>query len=188
MGDTQIADTIDLILENYPKLKPDDIELCFKKAKSGQYGQLYDRLDGQVILGWIFKYTQAKDEFIEHNNYIFHQQKKLDCATPSTPEMRAAGIALLKKTHVEPLTKKEIENQREKSTAFTKKVHQTLTKDQEWLNLFDRIHRKSGKTLDNGTRYILRYGVSLTVTDFLFYKQKQFGRLNTVPKIIYTPK
>jgi hypothetical protein len=176
MNATQIADTIMLILENYPRLRPEDIELCFKKAKSGQYGQLYDRLDGQVILGWIYKYNESKETFVEHNNFTLHLTAKKE-EPPSTPEMRAAGIALLKKTHVEPLKKAEMDQKKKKSIAFTRNVISNMSKDQEWLNNFDYIHKTCGKRLNNGVRYIERYKLNLTITDFIIYKQDQYIRV-----------
>lgn len=176
MGATQIAETITLILENYPRLKPDDIELCFKKAKSGQYGQLYDRLDGQVILGWIFAYTQSKDVFIEHNNFMLHKANK-GAEYEATPEMKKAGFELLRKSYVEPLKQKEIEERKKASVDYTKKVLAENNQEHKWIEMFDSIQYKQGYQLSNGTRFINRYGKKLTTTDYLMYKAEQLENI-----------
>lgn len=56
MTDSQTAETAMLIFETYPSLTLADINLIFKRAKLGKYGQLYDRLDGQIILSWFQRY------------------------------------------------------------------------------------------------------------------------------------
>ena len=62
MGAIQVAQTADLIIEEYYYLKPDDFKLCFNRAKKGYYGKLYDRIDGQVIIDWLSKYDAERTE------------------------------------------------------------------------------------------------------------------------------
>jgi hypothetical protein len=57
MGATQIAQTADLIIEEFYYLKPDDFKLCFNRAKKGLYGKVYDRIDGLVIFEWLNGYV-----------------------------------------------------------------------------------------------------------------------------------
>lgn len=181
MNDIQIADTISLILEHYPRLKPEDIELCFKKAKSGQYGQLYDRLDGQVILGWIFAYTQAKSEFVEHNNFIIHKENKLLNEAPSTTEGKKAGFELLKKSYVEPVKKGENKKLHDRSKDYTKKTIEAPSREINWLNQFDSTHLKRPRFTHNEQRAIFKYGKMMLCSDFMEQKMKQF---NLVSKVI----
>ena len=56
MTEPQLAQTTDLILDNYGFLKLDDFKLLFTYAKKGFYGKLYDCIDGNVILCWIESY------------------------------------------------------------------------------------------------------------------------------------
>jgi len=44
-------------------LKPEDFKLCFNNAKTGKYGQLYNRLDGSVIFEWLNNYQNERAEF-----------------------------------------------------------------------------------------------------------------------------
>lgn len=70
MNDTQAAQTVDLIIEEFYFFKPDDFKLCFNRAKRGVYGKVYDRIDGQVIFEWLNTYrnercTEAQQQIID---------------------------------------------------------------------------------------------------------------------------
>jgi hypothetical protein len=80
MTDEQTQETAMMIVDEYYNLTIADINIIFKRAKLGQWGQIYDRLDGQIILSWFDKYFQercrvAADESIseadKYKNNIF---------------------------------------------------------------------------------------------------------------------
>jgi len=52
MTDQQTMETAQLILDEYKAITIADINFIFKSAKKGKYGVFYDRMDGQMILGW----------------------------------------------------------------------------------------------------------------------------------------
>ena len=60
MTDEQTFDTAMLIVDTYGQINVADINLIFKRAKLGEWGQLYDRLDGQVVLGWFRSYFNER--------------------------------------------------------------------------------------------------------------------------------
>ena len=60
MSPSQIYETASMIMDIYPYYKISDINLVFRKAKVGEYGQVYDRLDGQVILSWFARYHKDR--------------------------------------------------------------------------------------------------------------------------------
>lgn len=60
MNENQIYETAQMILDSYPYFTLADINLIFKKAKKGDFGQIYDRLDGQIIFSWFTKYNQLR--------------------------------------------------------------------------------------------------------------------------------
>lgn len=60
MDADQVAQTAKLIAKDYYYLKPEDFRLCFDNAKRGKYGQLFDRLDGAVIFGWLENYVNGR--------------------------------------------------------------------------------------------------------------------------------
>lgn len=104
MTDVQTFETAMIILQDYKCLTIADINLLFKRAKSGYYGNLYDRLDGQIILGWFRKYfsercnaaeeqsiseaskykndpyerTSSKEALKVHNFKLFQMKNKFD--------------------------------------------------------------------------------------------------------------
>lgn len=60
MNDTQIALTADLIIESFWYLKLEEIKYCFRRAMRTE--KLYDRLDGNIILGWLEAYDAERTE------------------------------------------------------------------------------------------------------------------------------
>lgn len=72
MNDAQVAITTDLIIEEYPYFKIDDLKLAFRNAMKGRYGEIYNRLDGSVVMGWLRQYNKERcakadiESFNEH--------------------------------------------------------------------------------------------------------------------------
>lgn len=60
MNDTQIAMTVDLIIERFGHLKPTEIKFCFRRAMMRE--RLFDRLDGNIIIGWLTDYDAERTE------------------------------------------------------------------------------------------------------------------------------
>lgn len=74
MSDRQIAQTIDLIMEDYFEYKPDFFVLCFNRAKKGAYGKSFDRIDGQIIFEWL---AQFEYEYLSEIEEGRAKEKKL---------------------------------------------------------------------------------------------------------------
>lgn len=60
MNDTQTAKTVDLILESFWHLRLAEIKFCFHRAMRRE--KLFDRLDGNIILGWLEQYDAERTE------------------------------------------------------------------------------------------------------------------------------
>lgn len=60
MNDMQVALTADLIIEGFWHLKPTEIKYCFRRAMMRE--KLFDRLDGNIILGWLREYDNERTE------------------------------------------------------------------------------------------------------------------------------
>ena len=60
MSDTQVALTVDLILESYWYMKLEEIKFCFRRAMRRE--KLFDRLDGNIIIGWLREYDDERTE------------------------------------------------------------------------------------------------------------------------------
>lgn len=67
-----------MILSEYPALSLEEITVCFAQAKKGYYGEVYNRLDGQIILKWIRSYYAEKVERIKLKQQNQHSQSKAD--------------------------------------------------------------------------------------------------------------
>jgi hypothetical protein len=68
MTQLQIAQTVQLIVEDFDYLALEDLKVCFKNAKKGLYGKLYDRIDGAVIIQWIETYEKERLKAFEESD------------------------------------------------------------------------------------------------------------------------
>lgn len=79
MNDSQVAMTTDLIIEEYPYFKIDDLKLAFRNAMKGRYGEIYNRLDGSVIMQWLKQYNHercAKADIASYNQHKEHIEEE----------------------------------------------------------------------------------------------------------------
>lgn len=83
--DEQALDTASLLIDSYPHETVEDFTLMFREAKKGKYGELYNRLDGQIIFKWMSDYLEMK---AEHREKI-HQRTKSE-GTQSDSAVKAA--------------------------------------------------------------------------------------------------
>ena len=77
MNDVQMAQTADLILDEFYYLNIEDFKLCFNMAKSGKFGKVYDRIDGQVIMDWLSTYLNMRIETVVSGNEQKHASVKI---------------------------------------------------------------------------------------------------------------
>ncbi|MGV3705434.1 MAG: hypothetical protein ACO1NU_08650 [Arcticibacter sp.] len=59
-----------IITTQYRHLTLEELAICMNMAKLGEYGQVYNRLDGAIILGWIKKYNTEKQSRLNERNYV----------------------------------------------------------------------------------------------------------------------
>jgi hypothetical protein len=60
MTEEQAIETAYLLLDKYPHESFEDFMIMFRNAKTGTYGELYNRLDGQIIFKWMGEYLEQK--------------------------------------------------------------------------------------------------------------------------------
>lgn len=83
MNDIQVAMTVDLIIEEYPYMKTDDLKLCFKNAMKMKYGELYNRIDGSVIMGWLKEYNKERCAFADNQSWNIYKSHLAEEAKPT---------------------------------------------------------------------------------------------------------
>lgn len=65
MTEFQAVQTAILLVEQYPHETFEDFILCLKKAKLGEYGAIFNRIDGNVIFEWFRHYLNEKYQVVE---------------------------------------------------------------------------------------------------------------------------
>jgi hypothetical protein len=180
----QMVDTAQMILNEYPELKIDDVALCFSKAKKGHYGKVYDRLDSAIIFGWLEMFLADKNEQIEY--FWKHQQtaiKKDD--QPLLPPIAAApddvALRYLKeiKKDVFQISRKNNQARRILTPAPVKEnliyeFHQHL------IQRFNELYEIEiwGETKHpRGTRFITCCGKKLDIAEYIQKKHTQLALL-----------
>lgn len=182
MGGEQVRQTADLILEDYSHFKPEDFKLCFNRAKKGHYGKLYDRLDGQIVMGWLMDYDKERDSEIEAIHAKENRQlKQLAATLINTPEQPDE----LFKTNMEILRKQLVNNKlmREKTKDQPKVNYDPVYLiSQEWIKQFHKLHCLRQLGNNKGTKFIKRYGKILDINGYLEHKHWQYSNFNKLIK------
>lgn len=109
LNDAQVVEIVYLLMERYYYLKLEELILIFKKAKMGDYGKNYNRLDIQVIFEWIEMYYSSDERalLLEREAKNFKEKEKSnDYKKQELPEF---AKEILKKMQAEilPDTPKE---------------------------------------------------------------------------------
>lgn len=78
MNENQIEETAWLIAQKFYYLNVSDITLLFNRAKMGEYGPLYESLDGSKILAWFDKYAAERAQLAETETLRDHEKVKQD--------------------------------------------------------------------------------------------------------------
>lgn len=71
LNDSQIKIVVEDLLDKYPNETLDDFIVVFKRARTGEYGELI-RLDGPIVFSWMEAYMDEKYRIIEEN---LHKEK-----------------------------------------------------------------------------------------------------------------
>ena len=54
-------------------MQTDDLKLCFKNAMKLKYGQIYNRIDGQIVMSWLKSYDVERAEKAGIDSYNKHK-------------------------------------------------------------------------------------------------------------------
>lgn len=79
MGEEQLKQTLELILEDYYYFTFEDFKVFFNNCRRGIYGTSYNRIDGQVILEWLRQYAFERSAEAETSSIVqAHSMKDRD--------------------------------------------------------------------------------------------------------------
>lgn len=102
----QISITCDLILERFGNYKIQDFQICFRKAMAGDYGKLYNRIDGAIILEWLNTYDAERTEEIVKLREREHVETKMTAAqifqTPAMQKVLQQVTDKMKHVEIKP--------------------------------------------------------------------------------------
>lgn len=158
MNDSQIAQTIELILVCYPDLNLADLKLFFMWMKKGEYGKFFDRMDGSVILEAMEAYNISKIDELEN---IHNEIKNKTTGTFHPTVIEAMNKAV---------------NEYSKNKKLEVKEPRTLTEAelfyQRAIKQFDNLHNGNDLTnriyaLSTGIRAIKIGNSVFTIQDFI---------------------
>ena len=136
MNDAQVAMTTDLIIEEYPYFKIDDLKLAFRNGMKGRYGEIYNRLDGSVIMRWLKQYNQErcakadiasfnehKDRIEEEKTGLFYDEYRKQLKELASQGNTDAQEALRRSNEVlHFMKKKSLEKQKKQLEEYERKL------------------------------------------------------------------
>ena len=70
----QIGEAIESIFEDYYYLRLSDLYLVLRNGVRGKYGQMYDRFDESVLMGWLDTYAEERMNTAEEQQQIRHDE------------------------------------------------------------------------------------------------------------------
>jgi hypothetical protein len=170
MNPAQIAETAEIILEKFYFMRLDEIKLCFRRAKAGDYGELYNRLDGSVIIGWLNLYDRQRSEVVVKAN------KNLAASTVYDELAHHQVIGAAKEVY-SALRMKEVN--RIMSEPFIKEVRprEEILMEQ-WMSEFNSLYNSTTVDKSNPTRMIYYEGGWLDQQQYLLLKAKEYEESN----------
>lgn len=80
MKDSQIDQTAEMIIDEFPLMKVADVIYLFKQAKNGAFGSIFEGLDGLKILGWFRQVWSERLDVAEQISEREHYNAKRNLA------------------------------------------------------------------------------------------------------------
>jgi len=81
MNASQIAETVKILLQEYPNLSLQEYQVFFNRIRSGYYGQLYDSLDGIKIMAFVRQFYDEINEAYNQKVYENDYRRKVEANT-----------------------------------------------------------------------------------------------------------
>lgn len=172
MSSAQCAECVDFLIMEYPNYKLEDFKVCFMYSKTSRYGKVYNRIDTSVVFDMFREYDKERKDILTTAQVKHHGEiKQLEAGTARTgwTKERLAGL--------KDLIKEISPNKDKIKTLAPLKISEQQSRDNAWLRLFDKLQQKWPVDEYNGMpvtgRFLKRYNLILSPTDFLKHKLKQ---------------
>lgn len=167
MTDAQTIDVVRLIMEKFNYFKLADFKLCFKNAKTGLYGKVYNRIDGLIIFEWLNLYASERIQVAETASIARDNALKNPKINPEeiNPEGQKKVMDILSNA----IEQTKADKQKDKKVNRGNSEYDQLV--QSYFREFDEIYKKGRET--NGTRFIVLEGKQMNQAEFIDFRLKQ---------------
>ena len=182
MTPAQLTETVGLAVKHYGHFKPEDFKLCHENVKLGKYGQLFDRIDGQVILGFYKAYDLERDYIATEIASNQNEERKMadkqlllpqeGTVSADADEVYRRNMAKLKET----LANNRIAKAKAMAPA-EKPTNPVYEMSQRWIQQFDELHYLRPVKVKQ-FRFIRRYGRTMDINEYLQHKHWQWFTFN----------
>lgn len=171
MTDAQTIDVVRLIMEKFNYFKLADFKLCFKNAKTGLYGKVYNRIDGLIIFEWLNLYAAERIQVAETASIAKDNALKNQKINPEeiNPEGQKKVLEILSSvvdnTKADQLKSKKVNRG---NSEFDQLV-------QSYFREFDEIYKNRPESSKENERlkFITVDGKQMNQAEFIDYKLKQ---------------
>lgn len=169
MSASQVAQTINILIEDYSVYKIDYFILCFKRAKKGNYGITYDRIDGQVILEWLTKFDGEYTSEIE--NYRIKEKRLIERDTNPVDQKLIEALPPEERPVPMPDYVKEfIKNQNIKKIENLKKISERSAEQLKYDGFFKDFNKLLEDNHESGKRFVTIDEVNYDVQEYMIYR------------------
>ena len=151
----QIQDFVNDIFEFYPHLTIRDIKFFLKQVKAGNFGQIYNRLDGPLLFGYLKVYSDLRIGEAERHESNLTKAKEIVVDY-------APGSVYSRLTTLFKDTQKEISEPKKREPTLAEKNQQDLflkiSKD------FNELHRLQGNK--DGVKFVKYNGKMMNFEEY----------------------
>ncbi len=134
MDHANALETAYLIIDNYYWLSLADFKLCFQMGKAFQFGKLYDRFDGAIIMQWLDEYNNLRVKTSEQIKFTKHHNRMAEEETNWTVDGIEAMKTLFQSIADKAATPKPI------SFKSAEEIELERTRQLEQINLLIQDH------------------------------------------------
>lgn len=171
MSAKQVTATADLIYQEFRHWNPEDFKVCFNKIKLGEYGKLYEGIDGNKIILFMREYDKERIEVLT------------DIMKQTAAEKRKKPLEI--HPVVLEAMKAVIESKQQKKKEAPKPPREKTPYEiafQKYISEFDKKHREqvlSGAVKDDMVKIVYYHGRNMDVEEYCNKRfDQEFGQEN----------